>query len=116
MLLAALLAGCAVIGREPVAGWPELTIVEHRVSAAQVRARCSKYAGPALLVLGCAEFHLAARRCDIWLIERLSPSFVVEHERLHCRGYDHAGETALRDLLDRHRDAALAQRSSGLPD
>jgi hypothetical protein len=30
---------------------------------------------------------------------------VVEHERLHCQGHDHIGETAMRDFLTRYRAA-----------
>ena len=33
----------------------------------------------------------------------LAPAaYVVRHERLHCAGHDHEGETTLRDALARY--------------
>lgn len=94
-------AGCATIGHERVEGWPELVVTEYRVSAAEMRARCSKYTGFLQVPLACAEYNLATLRCDIWLDEGFAPAWVLEHERLHCAGFDHPGSTAMRDFLRR---------------
>src|SRR5688572_29565577 len=105
-VLAALAAGCATMDHERVEGWPELQIVEHYVPVDEMRARCRKYVGFGALPLACAEFNLAARRCDIWLSRSFAPRSIVEHEWLHCRGYDHVGATNMRDLLERYQAAS----------
>jgi len=43
--------------------------------------------------------------------------YVIEHERLHCQGYEHAGEHELRAILARylaslHADAGSASQGS----
>ncbi len=107
VLLAAFLPACATIDRhERVEGWPELRIVEHHVPAEVMLERCRKYAGFGSVPLACAEFNLALGRCDIWLSESFAPSGLVEHERLHCRGYDHVGATNMRDFLARYQAAS----------
>jgi hypothetical protein len=105
-ILAAALGGCTSMAHEKVEGWPELHIVEHYIPADEMYQRCRKYVGFGLVPLACAEFNLAARRCDIWLSRDFAPPAIVEHERLHCRGYDHVGETNMRDFLARHQAAA----------
>ena len=112
--LAAASAACSTVGHEKVADWPELRIYEHRVSAGEMYERCSKYVAFGMLPMACAEFNLATRRCDIWLIEGFAPRNIVEHERLHCQGHDHVGETALRDFLQRYRAATGATGKSAL--
>ena len=108
-----LAGGCSVIGHERVEGWPELEIVEHRVPADEMAERCRKYAGFGGLPLACAEFNLAARRCDIWLSKSFAPQSLVEHERLHCAGYDHVGSTNMQRYLAHHRAAGGAAASAG---
>jgi hypothetical protein len=105
VLLAAAGAACSTVGHEKVEGWPDLMIVEHRVSSGEMYDRCRKYVAFGMLPMACAEFNLATRRCDIWLIEGFAPRSIVEHERLHCQGHDHVGETAMRDFLTRYRAA-----------
>lgn len=107
-VLAGALGACSAIGHEKVEGWPELRIVEHYVPAEAMLGRCRKYVGFGSLPLACAEFNLAARRCDIWLSEGFAPRAVLEHERLHCRGYDHVGATNMRDLFARYQAASDA--------
>ena len=118
-LLAAASAACTTVGHEKVEGWPDLMIVEHRVSAGEVYDRCRKYVAFGMLPLACAEFNLATQRCDIWLMDGFAPRSVVEHERLHCQGQDHVGETAMRDFLARYRaataGAAAAAGAAGKP-
>ena len=106
-------AACSVIDHQRVEGWPELQIVEHRVPAEEMVARCQKYTGAASLPLACAEFKLAARRCDIWLSESFAPRAVVEHERLHCAGYDHVGSTNMKRFLEAHRGEGVTSAAAG---
>lgn len=100
-----ILTGCTAInGHKRVDGWPELTVREHRVPHAQMRDRCSRYAPWWGSAEACAEMNLATGTCDIWFSADFPPqSFIVEHERLHCQGYDHIGSTVLRDYLHRYR-------------
>lgn len=107
--LAAASSACTTVGHEKVEGWPELRIYEHRVSAGEMYARCSKYVAFGMLPMACAEFNLATKRCDIWLIEGFAPRNIVEHERLHCQGHDHVGETAMRDFFMRYRASVAGQ-------
>jgi hypothetical protein len=95
-------AGCSAIDHQRVEGWPELQIVEHRVPAEEMVSRCQKYTGAASLPLACAEFNLVARRCDIWLSQSFAPRAIVEHERMHCAGYDHVGSTNMQRFLEAH--------------
>lgn len=98
-LLIAGAAGCATIdSHERIAGWPELKVVEHRVSFDEVRARCKKYAGPLMTPLGCTEFHFARSEAHIYVTPELAMDSVLEHERLHAAGYDHVGSDNMRRL------------------
>lgn len=108
-----LLNACTTVGHEKVEGWPELAIHEHYVSAGEVYDRCRKYVGFGMIPLACAEFNLATRRCDIWYIEGLATRSIVEHERLHCQGHDHVGETGMRDFLARYRAATAPSAAAG---
>jgi hypothetical protein len=114
-LLVILASACSfTIGHEKVEGWPPLQVVEHYVPHAQMRERCARYMGFGTAPIACAEFGLAARRCDIWYSADFPPSpEIVEHERLHCAGYDHVGGTTMKDLLAR-RSQVLA-RTPGTP-
>ena len=117
LLLATAGAACSTVGHEKVEGWPELTIIEHRVSAGEMYDRCRKYVAFGMLPMACAEFNLATKRCDIWFIDGFAPRSIVEHERLHCQGHDHVGETAMRDFLTRYRAATsgVAAAAGGGP-
>jgi hypothetical protein len=103
-LLAALSSGCAmVIGHERVNGWPELEIVEHYVPHAQMRDKCAPYVGFGMSPEACAEFDLVNRKCHLWFSGDFPPQkFIVEHERLHCAGYDHVGSTSMARFLQYH--------------
>lgn len=100
-VVALLLPACAMLSEERVPGWPELRIVEHYVPHAEMRDRCARFVAFGLSE-ACATFDLEARRCDLWFSADFPPqAFIVRHERLHCGGYDHAGEDSLKRLLVR---------------
>lgn len=101
-----------MIGHEKVAGWPQLEIVENYVPNAEMRDRCVKYTGFGMSPIACAEFDFSNRKCYIWFSADFPPSRnVVEHERLHCGGYDHPGETTMAQILRRHY-AVIPERSA----
>ena len=103
-VFAPLLAGaCTVIGHQKVEGWPQLAVSEHYVPHWQMRDHCAKYAPFGSSPEACAVFNLEARVCDLWFSADFPPPrSVVEHERMHCEGYDHIGETGMRDFLARY--------------
>lgn len=103
-LALALAAGCvSTIRHEKVEGWPRLDVFEHYVPHAEMRNRCTRYVGFGSVPVACAEFRLSERRCDIWYSADFPPRpEIIAHERLHCAGYDHIGETTLKALLARH--------------
>lgn len=109
--LLVLLPGCTTVGHERVAGWPALEIVEHHVPHHVMRARCAPYAPPLMNVEACAQFDFATARCHIWFSADFPPpQAFIDHERLHCQGYDHVGEQVMARMLERH----LAVRQAGL--
>lgn len=100
VLLGVVLSACTIVGHEKVAGWPVMQIVEHHVPEAEMRERCAKYVGFGMSPQACAEFSFAARRCDLWFSADFPPTrAMVEHERLHCEGYDHIGMGSMADML-----------------
>lgn len=78
------------------ADWPELRVIEHRVSRDEMAERCSKYVPWYSSVEACAEWHFARGECHVWITPD-SMRFVVEHELMHCRGLDHPGDSTARD-------------------
>jgi len=99
-MLILFLGGCTTIAHEKVEGWPRLTVVEHYVPHHVMRDRCVKYAAFGTTPEACAEFNLVERRCDIWFSADFTPpKAIVEHERMHCEGYDHVGQSNMRDFL-----------------
>lgn len=108
------LGACTTIGHEKVEGWPNLKVTEHRVPHHEMRDRCAKYAPWGSYPEACAEFNLNAGTCDIWLSADFPPpAAFVEHERLHCHGYDHVGEENMSRLLAVHK--LTAPRAEVLP-
>lgn len=91
---------CTVIGHKKVDGWPTLTVYEHHVPHHVMRDKCVQYAPFGMSPEACAEFNLEERRCDLYFSADFPPpAFFVKHERMHCDGYDHEGETHMRDFL-----------------
>lgn len=100
------LQGCATMIDEHkrVTGWPNLKVTEHRVNFALVVMRCYKYQSLLSKALGtipgaCAEINFDAGTCDIWLGQGEYDAGLIQHEREHCAGGDHIGDTTLADAL-----------------
>lgn len=100
--------GCTTIdAHAKVEGWPDLMVVEHYVSHSEMRDRCAKYAPWGTAPEACAEFNFAERRCDIWFSADFPPTkAVIEHEWLHCRGYQHVGDNSMELFLQRFKEAS----------
>jgi len=94
------LGACTTIGHEKVEGWPDLMVFEHYVPHHVMRDRCVKYTAWGTSPEACAEFDLAERTCNLWFSADFPPpQAFIEHERMHCAGYDHVGETNMRNFL-----------------
>jgi hypothetical protein len=106
------LAGCSVMNEHvKVPGWPELKIIEHHVSHAEMRDRCqvavSKLASPE----GCTYFHLDQGEAHIYVSKDFPSPAVLRHERLHAEGYDHIGSRNMLRVLEKWQaKRALAYR------
>jgi hypothetical protein len=99
-LVAAALAGCSSIDYHTPApaDWPDLMPIEHHVSHAEMRERCMPFMAWYESPEACAIVQFVERRCDIWLSADFPPGAdVIEHERAHCAGRDHPGDSTLRD-------------------
>ncbi|HZQ71831.1 MAG TPA: hypothetical protein VFB08_02870 [Burkholderiales bacterium] len=106
LVIAILCSGCSTLAEKPVPGWPALQVVEHRVPHEVMREHCVRYVGFGQSPAACAEFDFAQHRCDIWYSADFPPQpFIVEHERMHCRGYEHAGEHHLSEAWHRWQAA-----------
>jgi hypothetical protein len=111
LALGVLCGGCASMGPE-IEDWPQLVVHEHYVARPVLLERCKKYAAFGSPPVACAEVNFAAGRCDIWLSAGAAPAAqVLKHERLHCAGHDHEGESTLREALAgwRSRPSLVAQ-------
>ena len=99
--LLVLAAGCSSIDHVKVEGWPPLQLVERYVPQAQMLEHCKQYVTAiGMAPIACAQFDFANRRCHVWYNADDPPSAAtIAHERLHCQGYDHPGETTMRDLI-----------------
>jgi hypothetical protein len=94
------LAACTVVGHRRAEGWPQLKVTEHHVANSVMRDKCARYVGFGVSPIACSEFNLVAATCDIWLSADFPPpQTVVEHERLHCAGYDHIGGNTMTQAV-----------------
>lgn len=104
LLLVLLLAGCASrvpdidFTNQPPDGWPKLEERIGYVKTDQLEKYC--LASRPGYAPACALVDFAREICWIYLATK-DPA-ILEHERAHCRGYDHVG--------DRDRSKAALER------
>lgn len=94
----AFLAGCATtidMTRPPPVDWPKLEIKVAKVTEQQARMLCPR-ADVVLYTNACTILAFAHGACYVYLAS--SDPEVLDHERKHCLGYDHPGESTMRDL------------------
>ena len=103
-----LLSACTtMIGNPPIDGWPKLSVEWHRVSGKQMMDFCVrtnadnplvKINGLLVYIMGCAEPDFDRMACEIYVDKDFPDAGLDEHELKHCEGWDHYGETGMRDL------------------
>lgn len=105
-------AACTTIDEhtEPPKDWPDLSITEHYVPHAQMRDRCVKYTAWYLNPEACMEVHFDTKVCDLWFSADFPPpQLFVQHERMHCAGYQHPGDTQLSDAWNNYKAAVAGE-------
>jgi len=101
------LSGCTTIGTvPPPTDWPTLAITERWLPKNEVEAICGKYAPHLMTVRGCAVIHFGSMTCDVYVSRVSTDSATVSHERAHCAGWDHHGETHLADEWRKWKETA----------
>lgn len=86
--------------RAPPIDFPQLNIVVHEVSHKEMLTVCEG----TQTTLACAFTHFGTGTCDIWYSKYAPPTKkVVIHEELHCKGYDHPGESRIRDAWEYYK-------------
>ena len=100
MILGGILAlsACSTISHiPPPSDFPVLKEIVHIVSTREKNDVCAKYGPPFTYVEACAEWYFETRECHIWLDKDFLQEYQIEHERMHCKGYDHPGSTVIFD-------------------
>lgn len=96
ILLVLLVSGCAGMPIDshtpPPTNWPKLDIQEIRVSDGEVRRVCGTFAQ------ACALISFTQGWCRV-ILRFDAPKSVIEHEYLHCRGFDHIGSDNLKNAF-----------------
>lgn len=116
LLAAGSLAGCSVMNEHVrVPGWPELKIIEHHVTHAEMRDRCQRAVSRLANPEGCTYFYLDQGEAHIYVSKDFPSDMVLRHERLHAEGYDHVGsKNMLRVLENWKARQALARLDENL--
>lgn len=92
-----LISGCMSMPDVKVEGVDNLKVTEHVVSTQEVSKICGEKLGiPRFMrflykIWGCAEIELKTWTCDIYYSEENleGQEDLLDHERLHCKGYWH---------------------------
>lgn len=87
-----------------------LKVIEHYVPQEEMKDRCMTSAWNAI---ACTEIIFERGEANIWFSNDPMPGkAIIEHERLHTRGYDHIGEATLHDKWKDYKErvAALQER------
>ena len=109
-----LTSACTTIDQHklPDQDFPTLRIIEHHVDGGKVIDACYKYVPLGWKLLGavpegCAEVDFEANTCTIWVRGDYPSKRVLEHERLHCKGYDHPGDDTINKAWLQYKESLL---------
>lgn len=116
--LTAYVPSCSTIGGTAPDDFPDLEVRVVKVDAEGIRKHCGARPFNWLLggTLACPVIDFRAGTCTIYTMS--DSAWVLDHERAHCKGFDHPGETAISDLWKAHklheRDRALWEQWKGV--
>jgi len=101
LLLVLFMGACTIVNehRAPPADWPNLEVSITEGGFWETQERCDRNVAVVVLIgpaLGCAYVNFDEMKCRIYLWLNA----VLEHELLHCKGYDHIGSTDLADYWE----------------
>ncbi len=101
LLLILALGACTLINEHklPPKDWPNLEVTVYETGFSETQEKCGWSVLGAVLVgpiLGCAYINFDKMKCDIYLWV----NSVLDHELLHCKGYDHIGSSRLADYWE----------------
>lgn len=105
-------AACTTIDEHtaPPADWPKLELFEHHVPHAEMRDQCVQWGPWWASPEACAIVNFEAMRCDIWFSADFPPLRTwIEHEYMHCAGYDHPGDPVLATAWQLHKATAAGK-------
>lgn len=119
LLLALSLTGCATVidQHSQIADWPNLKVRDNVVSGIEVIRTCYKYLSPfakytGTIPMACAEINFAAGTCDIYRAHD-ADEWIIRHERMHCAGFQHVGDTKMADDWRNYRAYAAGAAIGG---
>lgn len=97
------LSSCSTIGnRPPPADFPKLNVTVNYVPWEKMYSVCSQYG---IQPAACTEVNFKDNSCVVWVVPNDGlTKYTLEHELLHCQGWDHPGETTLRDMWERFKE------------
>lgn len=107
LLSVLLLAGCAStidMGRAPPADWPAMKVEIYQGTIQKFDEICGTGIIGLTHRVSCAHVDFAQQRC--WIMVRPNQKLAPEeeaHEREHCAGRDHPGESTMRDGWERYK-------------
>ena len=88
--------------RKPPADFPHLKIIERLVDHKEVLFQCGTKQDS---VIGCAIPNYDWMNCTIYIDKHTDVRRAEIHENAHCRGYDHHGESQIRDGWEKWKKA-----------
>lgn len=109
------LSGCATYidkHTAPPVDWPNLTVRVHHGDGGEIIQRCYRYLPLWLkllggLPLGCALVDFERNECTIFVRGDYPDRAVLEHEKMHCKGYDHGTDSVLADAWATYKKMLL---------
>lgn len=82
-----------------IEGWPEMNVIIIHVAPGASERLCTFAVTRPLI--GCADVDFDNKLCVAYVDDDNESATTEKHERKHCAGYDHAGETTLHENLER---------------
>lgn len=102
ILLTLVLSGCAAMGSNAPADWPNLRVEVNRVTTKEMWDVCLQYTPFLSTPEACAQVYFEEGKCVVTLDKNLGDGH-LEHEKLHCKGHDHIGSSTFSNAWEAHK-------------